>query len=325
MVMDERLSALLFALGTGLLAHPSLAEPFATRNQSPLVVPFGLPAALPARLPPDGPGRLSLVSDWGNMVAIEGPEDNLVIDAETVELRLGYERSIGRRFAVRVSLPWRSISGGSLDGLAESWHDLLGLPDGKRGSLPRDRIQIRYAADGDVLLDIDRASSGVGDITLAGGYQVYDSGQTAIATWLGIKLPSGDAERLTGSGATDVALSITGQSALSTRWQVFGQLDAVHLGRGDLLPALQEEFAWSALAGVAWNAWRGIDLIAQVHSNSAVFGADATGLSGSATVLTFGGRYRTQRGWVFDVGFSEDLDVGASPDFVIHLGVALTL
>jgi len=320
--MAERSSALLFALGAVLLAHPSLAEPFVTRNQNPLVSPFGLPAPLPARLPAGGPGRLSLVADWGNMASIEGPEDNLVVDAETVELRLAYERSLGRRFALRVSLPWRSVGGGSLDGLAESWHDLLGLPNGNRDLLARDQLQVRYAVAGDVLLDVDRSSSGVGDVTLAGGYQVYDSGRTAITAWLGVKLPSGDADRLTGSGATDVALTISGQSALAPRWQVFGQLDAVRLGRGDLLPDLQEELAWSALAGVAWNAWRRLDLIVQIQSNSAVFDAGETGLSGSATVLTFGGRYRTQPGWTFDLGFSEDLDVGASPDFVIHLGVA---
>ena len=149
-----------------------------------------------ARLPAGGPGRLDLVSDWGNMAAIEGPENNLVVDAETFELRLGYERSLGRRFAVRVSLPWRSIGGGSLDGLAESWHDLLGLPNGDRDSLPRDQIRVSYAAGGDSLLEVDSYSSGLGDVTLAGGYQVYDSGRTAVAAWLGVKLPSGDADRL---------------------------------------------------------------------------------------------------------------------------------
>jgi len=324
--MVERLSALLlFALGTALLAHPALAGPFATRNQNPLVAPFGLPGPLPARLPAGGPGRLDLVSDWGNMASIEGPENNLVVDAETFELRLGYERSLGRRFAVRVSLPWRSIGGGSLDGLAESWHDLLGLPNGNRDFLPRDQIRVSYAAGGDSLLEFDSSSSGLGDVTLAGGYQLHDSGRTAVATWLGVKLPSGDADRLTGSGATDVALSIAAQSALTPRWQVFGQLDAIRLGRGDLLPDLQEEFAWSALAGVAWNAWRGLDLIVQLQSNSAVFDARSAGLSGSATVLTFGGRYRTRGGWAFDLGFSEDVDVGASPDFVIHLGLAWSL
>ena len=320
--MADRLPAFLLVLAAGLLAHDSAAEPFVTRNQNPLVAPFGLPSPLPARLPAAGCGRVSLVSDWGNMAAIEGPEDNLVVDAETAELRLTYERAIGRRFAARLSLPWRSTSGGSLDGVAESWHDLLGLPNGQRDFLPRDQVQIRYVSGDDVLLDVDRSTSGVGDVTLAGGYQLYDSDRSAVSAWLGVKLPSGDAGQLTGSGATDVALSIAGQSAPAPRWQLFGQVDAVLLGRGDLLPALQREFAWSALAGVAWSAWRGLDLLVQLQSNSAVFDASETGLSGSATVLTFGGRYRTQRGWTFDVGFSEDVDVGASPDFVIHLGIA---
>ncbi len=320
--MADRLLPLLLVLAAALLAHDSVAEPFVTRNQNPLVVLFGLPTPLPARLPAAGPGRVSLLSDWGNMAAIEGPADNLVVDAETAELRLTYERAIGRQFAVHVSLPWRSTSGGSLDGVAESWHDLLGLPNGERELLPRDQIQIRYVSGDDVLLDVDRSKSGVGDVTLAGGYQLFDSSRSAVSAWLGIKLPSGDAGQLTGSGATDVALSIAAQSTLAPGWQLFGQLDAVLLGRGDLLPDLQEEFAWSAMAGVAWNAWHNLDVLVQIQTNSAVFDASENGLSGSATVLTFGGRYRTQKGWSFDLGLSEDIDVGASPDFVIHLGIA---
>lgn len=321
--MAERAGLLLTALAAaGVLSAPgATAEPFATRNQNPLVAPFGLPTPLPARLPPDGPGRIGLTSDWGNMASIRGPDDNLVVDAETVEVRITYERPVGSRFAVRAELPWRSIGGGSLDGLAESWHDLLGLPNGKRAGLPRDQLQIRYTVDDVVLLDFDRSASGIGDVTLAGGYQLHASDRGAVAAWLTVKLPTGDAARLTGSGATDVALSLAAESAIAADWRLFGQVDAAWLGEGDLLPGLQKELAWQALAGLAWNAWRTLDLLAQVQANSAVFDAGATGLSGSATVLTFGGRYRTARGWAFDLGFSEDLQVGASPDFVIHLGL----
>jgi hypothetical protein len=38
-------------------------------------------------------------------------------------------------------------------------------------------------------------------------------------------------------------------------------------------------------------------------------------------VLTIGGRYRTNSGWVCDFGFSEDLQIDASPDVVFVLGV----
>ena len=49
-----------------------------------------------------------------------------------------------------------------------------------------------------------------------------------------------------------------------------------------------------------------------------------TDIDGDAVVLTLGGRYRTDAGWAFDFGFSEDLQVDASPDIVFVLGVQRT-
>ena len=188
--MTERSCLLLTSLAAaGLLAASGAgAEPFATRNQNPLVTLFGLPTPLPARLSADGPGRLGVMANWGNMATIRGRDDNLLVDAETVELRVAYERSAGSRFAIRAEVPWRSIGGGSLDGVAETWHDLLGLPDGDRAGLPRDQLQVRYTVDDAVLLDFNESASGIGDVTLAGGYPLYASDRASVAAWLTAKL-----------------------------------------------------------------------------------------------------------------------------------------
>jgi len=52
-----------------------------------------------------------------------------------------------------------------------------------------------------------------------------------------------------------------------------------------------------------------------------VFDGGGTRLSGDAVVLTFGGSYRTQGGWQFDVGISEDVQGGASPDIAFNFGM----
>ena len=43
-----------------------------------------------------------------------------------------------------------------------------------------------------------------------------------------------------------------------------------------------------------------------------------------AVVLTLGGSWRTAGGWRYDVGVSEDLQAGASPDIVFNFAVART-
>ena len=64
-------------------------------------------------------------------------------------------------------------------------------------------------------------------------------------------------------------------------------------------------------------------LIRAEEANTAVMDT-GTDLDGDAVVLTIGGRHRTNSGWVFDFGFSEDLQIDASPDIVFVLGVRRT-
>lgn len=317
-----QLPVLAAAACSGLLLPPrACAEPFITRNQNPLLALYGLPSPLPARLPAPGSGRMGGVVNWSNAANVDtAGAATFTLDSEVVEVRVHVERTFWPGVALRAELPWRHLSGGSLDGFIENWHDFFGLPNGQRDRLPRDQLLIEYRVADDTRLLVNESTSGIGDIPLSVGYQLHASDMRSMAAWLTVKAPAGDASDLTGSGAADVALSLALQSQFAERWQLFGQLNAAWLGEGDLLPELQEDAVFSALAGATWNAWQGLDLTVQLEGNSRVFDGGGTDLSGDAIVLTFGGSYRTQGGWQFDVGISEDIDVGASPDIAFNLG-----
>src|SRR5512137_2206304 len=136
--------ATLLALA-GLLPMAAHAEPFLTRNQNVLVAVHGLPSPLPARLPAAGNGRIAGVVNWSNTETDETSGDaQYTLDAEAFELQLLFERGFGDRFALRVELPWRQTSGGSLDGLIDDWHGIFGLPEGSRDRLPEDRLLIDF-------------------------------------------------------------------------------------------------------------------------------------------------------------------------------------
>lgn len=308
------------ACAATLLPTAAQAEPFLTRNQNPLLALYGLPSPMPARLPDDSSGRVAGVVNWANSANIDSSGNStFTLDAETFEVRLHVEHSFWPKIALRAELPWRRVSGGSLDGFIEDWHDFFGLPNGSRDRLPRDQLLIEYRVADATLLRFDESASGVGDIPLAAGYQLHASDMRSLSAWLTVKAPLGDASDLTGSGAVDVALSVSAQSALNEDWDVFGQVNAVWLGDGDLLPQLQESAVFSALAGITWNPWRELDLTVQFEGNSRVFDGGGTDLSGDAILMTFGGSYRTQGGWQFDLGVSEDIDVGASPDIAFNV------
>jgi hypothetical protein len=78
---------------------------------------------------------------------------------------------------------------------------------------------------------------------------------------------------------------------------VFGQAGVAWLGEGERLADRQEDFAWTALAGIGWQVSRGWELKAQLDAHSAVFDEPELEFLGEAVVLTFGGDYRFVCGW----------------------------
>lgn len=305
----------------GLLAPAVHAEPLHTRNQHALVALYGLPSPLPARLPAPGGGHVAGVVNWSNTEMEDLPAaGRYTLDAEVVELRMHAVHAVGERYAWRAEVPWRRTSGGSLDGFIDDWHGIFGLPGGSRRRLPEDQLLIEFEHGGTTLLRVDESASGIGDIPIAFGFQLQASERAALAAWLTVKASTGSADDLTGSGAADVAASLAAQSQPYEHWQLFGQASVAWLGEGDLMPERQERFAWTLMGGVTWDAWRSLDLTAQLEANSRLFDLDAE-LDGDAVVFTLGGSWRTAGGWRFDLGLSEDLQVGASPDVNFVLAV----
>jgi hypothetical protein len=309
------------AIALLLIAPLAAADPFPTRDLNPLLAGFGLPSALPARVAGDS-WSFSTDLNWASTALIQRADaELLVVDAETREARVTIGRSWSSGFAVQLELPYRYTGGGVLDDAIDSWHDFFSLPEGARSSMPTDRIRIAYQRAGATLLDIDAPLSGLADASLDFGYSLRSTSATAAAVWLGIKVPTGDADRLTGTGATDVSLSIAGTHGLSDSWSVFGQASVTRLGEGDRLAALQRDVAWSGFAGVGWRAWRGLQLKAQIDAHSAVFEDTNLDFLGDAVVLTVGGDYRFESGWRFDVAVSEDIAVESASDVVFVFGL----
>jgi len=296
-----------------------LAGPFAVRDQNPLLAGFGLPAAMPAHL--DDAWSMAADASWGSTALIqEDGAEILLVDAETREARLTLQAPLTERIALQLQIPYRYTGGGNLDSFIDSWHDTFGLSEGARPVLPPDQLNIGYASAGAVALNKTSSMSGLADVQAALGYEVISSAASALTAWFSIKLPTGDSDKLAGSGATDVSVLLAGQHRLDDRWSLFGQASATRLGDGDLLPARQRSFVWGGLAGLSWQAWRGLSLKAQIDVHSAAFDSNLAFLN-EAVVLTVGGDYRFASQWRLDLGVSEDLAVEHSPDVVLVMAL----
>ena len=313
------------ALALLLISTPAAADPFPARDLNPLLAGFGLPAALPARLSGET-WTLAADLNWASVSLVQrAGSEQLIVDAETREARVTIGRSWSSGFAAQVQIPYRYTGGGVLDSTIDSWHELFGLPRGSRAFSPQDRVRIAYASGNTVFFDERSSQSGLGDISLDFGRSLSSSAATAATAWLSIKLPSGDADRFTGSGATDASLAIAVEHRLGENWSAFGQAGVAWLGEGERLAARQRDFAWSALAGIGWRAWRGLELKAQLDAHSAVFDEAELDFLGEAFVLTFGGDYRFASGWQLDLAVSEDIAVESASDVVFVLGLKKAL
>lgn len=276
---------------------------------------------MPTRLTESGGWSGGLDLFWGSTALIQQRDsETLIVDAETREARLTLQAPLSERFSFQLQLPYRYTGAGSLDGFIDGWHDAFGLPDGARSQLPSDDINITYVGDGWRQLSARSSFSGLADIQASLGYDAVASETSSLTAWLNVKLPTGDADKLTGSGATDVSFILAGERRLGNRWSAFGQASITWLGDGDLLPAKQRSFVWSGLAGLSWQAWRGLSLKTQLDAHTAAFDSDLDFLN-EAIVLTVGGDYRFASGWRMDVGVSEDIAVEHSPDVVFLFGL----
>jgi Protein of unknown function (DUF3187) len=306
-----------------LAAAPALAAPFSTRDQNPLLAGYGIPSPLHARIAPAEHWQIATDFNWGSTAVVQrAATERLTLDAETRELRLLLERGFNETFAVQLQLPYRYTGAGSLDPFIGSWHDFFDLPDGARSGLRDEQIAISYRRDGRSQLERSESMSGLGDVSAALGYQLGSSASSAAAIWLSLKLPTGAASKLTGSGAADAALAIAGEHRFAERWELFGQTSVSWLGTGDILPAQQRSIVYSGMVGVGWQAFSALQLKLQLDAHSAVFDDTRLDILGAAAVLAAGGELRLESGWVVDIGVSEDILVETSPDVVFIFGLS---
>lgn len=308
------------------IAHPRIDHraPFVVRDQNPLLAGLGLPTTMPSKHRSGFSARLDFY--WGNTALMqEQGNEAILVDAETREARVTLQGmfmngDFDSNFGWQLQLPYRYTGSGGLDSFIDSWHDTFGLPDGARSALPRDRIRIAYTRAGARQLNTTSSSTGLGDLQAALSYEMYESYKSSLSAWLNLKFPTGDADELTGSGATDVSFLLAGQHRLSRNWSAFGQAAVTYLGEGDLLPDRQRSVVWSGMAGVGVSVWRGLSLKAQVDAHTAAYDSELDFFS-DAVVLTVGGDYLFESGWRLDVGVSEDLAVEHSPDVVFVMGI----
>ena len=294
-------------------------EPIPTSNRSPFVAIHGLPPARGARLIPASTTQLILHVDAANTSIVEDDSDGrrTVIDGETHRLELDLRRGLAGNWEIGLNLPLLRHSGGFLDRPIEEWHAVFGLPDGNRNRLPRDRLLFAQRSPDGTGFRLDNSGGGIGDLQLSAGRQLAP-GLTLRGT---LKLPTGDSDRLTGSGAAALTGSLHTSGRLGDRvhWHASGGL--LLSGESDVLENQTEELLAFGSATLAWQLTDAVTLKTQLDTHSAAYKQTGRPLDRDALQLSFAAAFAVSPDWALELGFSEDVAVETAPDIVFHAGL----
>jgi hypothetical protein len=304
----------------------ALTDALIDRDNGPLTGLFGFPDSREG-------GRLAGVGDdiWGFHVTASSHstqdmdgQESILFDGETRRLSLGYRRAFSKRLELGVEIPWVSHESGSLDGFIDRWHSVFGLPDGIRNERPKDRLLFSYE-DSARQFSVTSNTQGMGDVRLLGGWLLTQSVQSSSALRFSVKLPTGDSDRLLGSGSTDVNLGIAsdGRQVLGIgKLSGFYRASATWLGTPEFGTALRTRRVVGQLsAGVGYDLTARTTLALQLLLRSPVYDSEISPLGDVAASLTIGVRFRLPREYALSFAVGEDVHPGSMPDVTFALSL----
>ena len=303
--------------------------PFYTQNQSPLSRIFGLPAMGEALVLAPGGKDLRFSLDLANNYAKDAAaNESILLDGETTRFGLAFRYGLLKNFEAGIEIPYFISNGGFLDGFIINYHDTFGFPQGGRDQAPRDRLLYQYRKNNTDLLKVDQSGSGLGDISVNAAWQLYKSGDQApraVALRGSVKLPTGDSDRLLGSGSFDGALWLTASDDYLLplgHLTLFGAAGIMGMTEGKVIKNQQNNCAGFGSLGIGWSPLSWLALKIQTDAHTAFFrDTDLKELSANAAQLVIGGTVALWKNLTLDIGVSEDILVNTAPDVVFHFSL----
>lgn len=298
-----------------LLCDPAWAAPLLTVDQNPLTAVYGLPLPQDARLPAPGAGTVTASINLSNTLNIDAsPEELLFMDGETHRFNLILDRGLNERWSLRLVLPWMEHGPGFLDRPIDRFHEIFDMPEGERSTQPRDRLRFAFQREGEQLLYIDSARSGAGDLRLILNRQLHRTEQAAYSLSGGVKAPSGDSGKLTGSGAADAAFWAAGHWQTGKSLESSASLGLLFPGKGEILARYQTQQVAFGHAGLQWKIRPEAAVKLQLDWHTNFYKNTDSAFLGDVLQLSFGGTWRLEQGMELDFALTEDIKVDASPD-----------
>ena len=303
------------------LSADIFTDPFHTANRHPIIHPYGLPNARSAYIVEKSTWQGISNFEIGSIAIGESPGAEVIFDGETHEFFLDLSYGYDEQWEFGFGVNYLNHSGGGLDNLITEWHDIFGLPNGDRDLQGIHDLVYYIEDERGVQLDFRQHQQGVGDVQFHLAYQLSDQEKEASSIRAVLKLPSGDAKRLTGSGGTDLAVSYHYSEkffAHGEPWAWHANLGLLITEKGDILPESRRKITAFGSAALVWHNEL-IALKVQFDYHSPFYRSANSNVDDHALQIVFGGTVKIDKKNFIDIAVTEDIQVRQSPDVVFIL------
>jgi hypothetical protein len=317
-----------------LLAQADATSPFYNVNQNPLIQLHALPPLEKGIITESGTTSTSTILDITSTSILEiDQQEQIVLDGETYRLNLMFRHGLKqpvfgmKGIEVGIDIPYVSHRGGTLDGFIRNWHDAFGMTNSERDQFQNDQLHYEYQRNGVSTLRMVDTSDQIGDIRLSAAWQLRcdRSNETyCSALRASLKLPTGKAEKLSGSGGFDFSLAHTTSRTYQRYTFNYGG-GLLFNGPSDLLDEQQKPVVGFANAGVNYQIERfpWMVLKAQLDGHSAMYDSALKNLGSNSVQINVGGSILFSDKTALDIGVAEDIVTSTVPDVVFHLALRM--
>jgi len=296
-------------------------------NHNPFVQIYGLPPSQPGTILSSHRVSGRVTVDVANSCTyFRSATEDFWMDGETASVNCSSRIGLGRGFELGMSLSYLTHSAGILDDAIRHWHSLTGLPQGRRSSTAAHRLLYRYRTGEQIQFELNYPMAGFGDLLLLGGWQLRPA-LPAFAVRFGLKLPTGRAASLLGSGAADGLLMLSASGA----WFPGGlplsytaTLGVLRTGPSTLFRTAQRPVVTFGNLGAGLTLLKGVTLLGQFDVHSPFYRSEAYQLGRPSAQLSLGGVLQLRNGYSLEFGLSEDVAVGTAADVDLNCSVQKT-
>lgn len=256
--------------------------PLPVRNHEPVNSLFLLPVPVGASTLSRGESVLDFQIDVPNNFLILA-EGGYYADFEDQRLTFAYTRGVGANGELSLRVPYVARNGGLLDGLINGFHGIFGQYGGGRGDFEDDRFRfdLRDGQSGTVLSQRTSDTSGLGDtvleyrraLTTPGGpgfdaqTGAPDPRRVSVSGRALLKLPTGSAMNLLGSGGADFGFGFAVSARPFRRIAFHGNLTGVWHGKTGIDGLRNRPTSVHSMIAVEWLLDGRTSFLAQTDDN----------------------------------------------------------